>query len=520
MTDGIHHITLITSNVQANVDFYAGFLGMRLVKRTGGFEDAEQLHLFYGDEVGSPGSLITFLVWEAGSTGRVGHGQVSEIGLAVNPASIGSWLTRALRFNLRPQGPMQEFGEPVLRLTDPDGVIVKLVGSSQPASVAPWISPGIAAEDAIQRIRGATILSEVPDQTEAFVIKHFGYRFSSSVASTRRLISASGDAVDIRDASGFWPGAPGAGVADHVAFRAADVSGIERVERSLATLNSSVVNVHDRKYFTSLYVREPGGTLFELATDGPGMTVDEPVDALGTTLFIPPASAERSVDMQVLLPQFSMPDEERVRYLDLPFVHRFFTPKDPDGSTLVLLHGTGGNEADLMPLAARIAPRARLLGVRGRSAEEGVQRWFRRLSPVEFDQRDLRSEAEAFAAFVEGAVEGYGLDPARTAFLGYSNGANLLAATMLLHPMAVKRAILLRSIAVLDGPAETDLSGVQILLVSGASDPLLPRAAKLESELGEAGAAVAARVVQAGHELGDADAAIARDWLAARSGEA
>lgn len=519
MTDGIHHITLITRNVQANVDFYAGFLGMRLVKRTGGFEDAEQLHLFYGDGVGSAGSLITFLVWEAGSTGRVGHGQVSEVGLAVNPASIGSWLTRALRFNLKPQGPTQEFGEPVLRLTDPDGVIVKLVGSLRPAGVSPWLVPGIQPADAIQRIRGATILSEVPDQTEAFLIKHFGYRFQSSMASTRRLISASGDAVDVRDASGFWPGAPGAGVADHVAFRAADVDEIERVERSLNTLNSSVVNVHDRKYFTSLYVREPGGTLFELATDGPGVTVDEPVETLGTTLFTPPAAAERGADMAVLLPQFSMPDEERIRYLDLPFVHRFFTPKDPDGSTIVLLHGTGGNEADLMPLASKISPRARLLGVRGRSAEEGVQRWFRRLSPMEFDQRDLRSEAEAFAAFVEGAVEGYDLYPARTVFLGYSNGANLLAATMLLWPMAVKRAILLRSVAVLDTPAEASLSGAEILMVSGASDPFLTHAAPLERELRGAGAIVEARVVPGGHELSKADAEIAREWLAARSGE-
>ena len=128
MVAGIHHITLITRKVQANVDFYAGFLGLRLVKRTGGFEDAVQLHLFYGDAVGSPGSLVTFLVWEDGSPGRPGLGQVGEISLAVEPTEIGFWLTRALRHGLRPEGPMVEFGEPVLRLKDPDGVIVKLVG--------------------------------------------------------------------------------------------------------------------------------------------------------------------------------------------------------------------------------------------------------------------------------------------------------------------------------------------------------------------------------------------------------
>lgn len=115
---GIHHVTLITRNVQANVDFYVGFLGLRLVKRTGGYEDAEQLHLFYGDGLGSPGSLVTFLVWEDGAPGRVGNGQVFEIAFAVPPASLGEWMTRALKHGVAVDGPMHEFGEAVLRLKD------------------------------------------------------------------------------------------------------------------------------------------------------------------------------------------------------------------------------------------------------------------------------------------------------------------------------------------------------------------------------------------------------------------
>ena len=135
MPSGIHHVTGITRRVQANVDFYAGFLGLRLVKRTAGFEDAEQLHLFYGDALGSPGSLITFLVWEDGAPGRVGHGQVTEIALAVPPASIGDWLTRAMSAHIPVEGPSREMGETVLRLKDPDGVIVKLVGADLPLSL-------------------------------------------------------------------------------------------------------------------------------------------------------------------------------------------------------------------------------------------------------------------------------------------------------------------------------------------------------------------------------------------------
>nr|WP_247648126.1 VOC family protein [Pannonibacter phragmitetus] len=128
MTSGIHHVTGITSNVQANVDFYAGFLGLRLVKRTGGYADAEQLHLVYGDGIGSPGSLLTFLVWEAAGRGRTGIGQVSEVTLAVPPASLGDWITKALAAGIPLEDPSREFGEPVLRLKDPDGLIVKLAG--------------------------------------------------------------------------------------------------------------------------------------------------------------------------------------------------------------------------------------------------------------------------------------------------------------------------------------------------------------------------------------------------------
>src|SRR6476646_10067738 len=141
MTSGIHHITLVTRKVQANVDFYVGFLGLRLVKRTGGFEDAEQLHLVYGDSVGSPGSLITFLVWEDGAPGRVGLGQVAEVALSVDRGSIGFWVMRSLQFGLNAIGPSQEFGEPVLRLTDPDGVAVKIVGSGLEAQASLPVTP-------------------------------------------------------------------------------------------------------------------------------------------------------------------------------------------------------------------------------------------------------------------------------------------------------------------------------------------------------------------------------------------
>ena len=143
--------------------------------------------------------------------------------LAINPASLGFWLERTLRLHVPASGPATEFGEPVLRLRDPDGITIKLVGSSLPAGEA-WVSPEIQAEHAIRRIRGATILSETPQETGAFIERYCGFSPQTSEHTLRRLVSRSGDVIDIQDAHGFWPGSPGTGIADHIAFRVPDVS--------------------------------------------------------------------------------------------------------------------------------------------------------------------------------------------------------------------------------------------------------------------------------------------------------
>lgn len=507
MTTGIHHVTGITRRVQANVDFYAGFLGLRLVKRSAGLADGEQLHLFYGDALGSPGSIVTFLVWQDGAPGRVGHGQVAEIALAVPPASLGDWLTRALAAGIPAEPPQREMGETVLRLKDPDGIIVKLVAVDLPAT-APLPDP-----IAPTRLRAVTILSERP-QASADFIARFGYRPGPAEGTLRRQLSDS-DAVDIRDATGFFPGIPGTGILDHVAFRAADAAELARMRQALA--DQDATPVHDRRYFQSIYVREPAGTLLEHATDAPGFAVDEAPEHLGQALFVPAHDAARAEDLRVMLPQFALPGQERIPMRELAFIHRFHRPQDGDGRTLVLLHGTGGNEADLMPLAARMAPRTTLLGLRGRSTEEGVNRWFRRLDPMTYDQADIRAEAEALAGFVADASRAYGLDPAALTWLGYSNGANLLGAALQLHPGLIRSALLLRPVQALEDPpplAADALRGSRVLMLSGARDPYAVQAPALERALRAGGADLTAATLDAGHELAAADLDRGRAWLA------
>jgi phospholipase/carboxylesterase len=501
MTTGLHHVTGITAAVQANVDFYIGFLGLRLVKRTAGYADAEQLHLVYGDALGSPGSLLTFLVWEATGRGRTGIGQVSDVALAVSPSSLGDWLSRALAASLPFEGPTREFGEPVLRLKDPDGMIVKLVGADL-GTPAPL--PG-----APTRLRGITLLTDKAAETADFVAR-FGYRHAQRAGQTQRLVSDT-DVVDIREVAGFVPSVPGAGVPDHVAFRAPDADAVGSMRSSLR--DHGPTELRDRKYFLSLYVRDPAGILMEYATDGPGMAVDEAAHELGRTLFLPPHDADRADDLKAMLPQFAMPGEERFPVRALPFVHRFNRPQHPDGTTLVLLHGTGGNEADLMPIARRIAPHATLLGVRGRATEDGTTRWFRRIDALTFDHSDLRSEAEAFAAFVNHAVTGFGLDADRLAFLGYSNGASLLDAVIRLHPGVVRRAILLRGFQAYGNAEAGDLSGTRVLVLDGRDESVARNTSTLAEELRARGAKVDVRTLPAGHDLSGADVTEAARWL-------
>ncbi|MBW6422824.1 VOC family protein [Rhizobium sp. XQZ8] len=516
MTSGLHHITAITRKIQANVDFYVGFLGLRLVKRTAGFEDAQQLHLFYGDGAASPGSLVTFLAWEDGSFGRVGHGAPSEISFAISPEAIGFWLTRALQHNIKLSGPAQEFGEPVLRLTDPDGIIIKLVGVGE---IAPWVwweGGGIAEPDAIRRLRGATILSEKPDETAEFLTRHMGLRLGAKEGTIQRLVSDAMDVVDVRDAGGFWTAAPGTGTIDHIALRAPDRAKVEEVHAGLAAENAGEMNMHDREYFYSLYVREPGGTLIELASDGPGFATDETQDTLGTQLFIPKHFKQDPDILRVMLPQFGLPGEERVIYRDLPFVHRIHMPEEWDGSTLVLLHGTGGNEITMLPFGRNTMPNAMLIGVRGRSNDEGHPRYFRRFSRTTFDQKEIVSEAEAFAAFVEELVPAYGIDPARTGFVGWSNGGNMIGAVMQLHPGVIRKAVLLRSMNCLEEKPVADLSGTQVLSLSAKDDFYGHLAAEIEGRLRDAGADVAAQKLDANHGIGHEDEMISRQWLVER----
>lgn len=209
------------------------------------------------------------------------------------------------------------------------------------------------------------------------------------------------------------------------------------------------------------------------------------------------------------------PPEDGFLWCDLAFSYRLYKPAKPSGECLFLLHGSGVDETTLVPLGRQIASRAVLVAVRGRIAQEDGFRWFTRITPTRFEQESIRAEADAFADFITEVAKRHGLDFSRMAFLGYSNGANLVSSVMLTHPDLIERAALLRPMPVLDDLPPADLSRARVLIIAGASDlTYAPFAPALVSLLSQHGAEVDARIVLSGHEFGDRDAAIVRQWLA------
>jgi len=288
---GIHHITAIAGDPQRNLDFYTGPLGLRLVKLTVNFDDPGSYNLYFGDELGTPGSILTFFPWPAGSRGRAGTGQVATVSLAVPPESLGFWIGRLLAHGLAYDGPTRRFDEQVLGFKDPDGLLLELVATPRVRTAAPWREGPVAAEHAIRGIQGATIWEDGDTGTAKLLTDTLGFRPAGQEDTRIRFESAGegvGTVVDLRRVPGFWGGAGGVGTVHHMAFRAGSAAEQLRLRGAVEGLGLAVTPVIDRQYFQSVYFREAGGVLFEVATDQPGFTIDETPGDLGTQLQLPP----------------------------------------------------------------------------------------------------------------------------------------------------------------------------------------------------------------------------------------
>jgi catechol 2,3-dioxygenase-like lactoylglutathione lyase family enzyme len=313
----IHHVTAIAGDPQRNLDFYAGTLGLRLVKLTVNFDDPGTYHLYFGDEVGRPGSIVTFFPWPEGERGRQGTGQIGAISLAVPAASLGHWIERLLSRGIRYEGPTRRFDEQVLAFADPDGLLLELVATARVDGVAPWRDGPVPPEHAVRGVHAVTIWEDGERGTAEFLTRLMGHRLVGEEGTRARFESAregTGTLVDLRRVPGFWAGGIGVGTVHHVAFRAdSEASQLAR-RAELEGAGVEVTPVIDRHYFRSVYFREPGGVLFEIATDPPGFTLDEPADGLGSALRLPPRLEPMRDGIERTLPPLRLPHQSTQRW--------------------------------------------------------------------------------------------------------------------------------------------------------------------------------------------------------------
>jgi glyoxalase family protein len=305
---GIHHVTAICGDPKRNVRFYTHNLGLRLVKRTVNFDDPSTWHLYYGDETGRPGTALTFFAWPDAPSGRNGNGMAVETAFIVPEGSLGYWTQRLVARGIAQGAPQKRFGETVLPLTDPDGMRLALVAVKGADAVAGWSNGDVPAEHAVRGFHGVTLMVGAGAPTANVLTGAFGFKAAASEGHLERFIAGGaggsrlGATVDLRTAEGFLGGRQGGGSVHHVAFRAADdVAQATMVERVKAQ-DLRPTDQIDRCYFRSVYFREPGGVLFEIATDDPGFTRDEPKEALGSAVKLPPWYESRRAEIVAALP--------------------------------------------------------------------------------------------------------------------------------------------------------------------------------------------------------------------------
>jgi glyoxalase family protein len=302
---GIHHITAMAGNAQRNLDFYEQVLGQRLVKTTVNFDDPGTYHLYYGDEVGTPGTILTFFPWQGIVRGQQGNGEVAAIGYSIPPASVDFWRARLLEHDIAVDAGETRFGAAVLAFADPDGMPLELIADDRALTLQLWAAGPVPAAHALRGFHSATLWLSQAEPTGRYLTDLLGFTEVNRAGHRIRYQGAGADIglyVDLVERPGQPRGRMGAGSVHHLAFRTVDDAEQLEYQRALHQAGVGVTPVRDRQYFHSIYFREPGGVLFEIATDAPGFAYDEPVAELGQHLKLPSWLETQRTQIERLLP--------------------------------------------------------------------------------------------------------------------------------------------------------------------------------------------------------------------------
>lgn len=302
---GLHHITAIASHAKVNLDFYTKVLGLRLVKKTVNFDDPGTYHFYYGDEQGSAGTILTFFPWGAIGKGSIGTGMATGIGYSVEKDSLEFWQDRFTQYNVKFSEPIERMGERVLPFQDPDGLFIDLVASTKQDTRSPWTTTDVPAASATKGFHSVTLTVRSITATATILTDLFGYKLLQQDGNRFRFVTDAVDnasIVDLVEEPAMSQGKGAAGTNHHVAFRVANDTVLMEYREVIARKGLQITPKIDRDYFFSLYFREPGGVLFEIATDNPGFTRDEPLHELGTHLKLPKQYEAQREKIESILP--------------------------------------------------------------------------------------------------------------------------------------------------------------------------------------------------------------------------
>lgn len=302
---GIHHITAIAGYAKRNYDFYTRVLGLRFIKKTVNFDDPKTYHFYFGDEVGSPGTILTFFPWEGVARGKQGAGMPTEIGYAVPEGSIEFWEDRLNGFYARVTDSGMRFGEKFLTFEDPDGLPVSLIIPKSPDPRNPWATDEVGTDVGIRGFHSITLTLNKVSKTAEILTDIFDYEFIGQQGNRFRYRTKHVDTANIvdliEDPAAIRTG-NGGGIVHHVAFRVKNEKELMEFREKILAAGLNITPKKDRNYFLSLYFREPGGVLFEIATDTPGFSIDEDVSDLGRNLMLPSQFEARRKEIEAVLP--------------------------------------------------------------------------------------------------------------------------------------------------------------------------------------------------------------------------
>ncbi len=302
---GLHHITAIAGDAQRNYNFYTSVLGLRLVKKTVNFDDPGTYHFYYGNETGTPGTILTFFPWKHVKPGHTGTGMATEIGYSVPAGSLKFWADRFNEYKVKQDEPIERFGELLLPFQDPDGLKLNLIVPVQEDNRTPWATKAVTAAEATRGFHSIVLTLKDIKPTAEILTGIFGYTLLKQDGNRYRFITTAVEnagIVDLVESPDENPGLVAGGTNHHVAFRVKNDEVLMQFREKIVAKGFNITPKIDRNYFFSLYFREPGGVLFELATDNPGFDVDEAVSELGKGLKLPAQYEPQRTKIEKVLP--------------------------------------------------------------------------------------------------------------------------------------------------------------------------------------------------------------------------